>query len=1416
MGGSSKGGGGHTPHEAPDSLRSAQKLRAIGLISLGPIKGPANKWKDTYFDNTPIQNANGVDDNDAASFNFKNTEIQYNLGYQDQKPLEGFEASEREVSVGAEVKQQHPITRSVIDPDVTRLRLTIGINALISQNDQGDTNGTSVDFQILINNTPRGTYQIEGKSSSRFYRSYVIDDLPPRPFTVTVKRVTADSKSQRLQNGTHWVSYTEIIDTKLSYPNMAIVGIKTDSRYNPNFPNINFLLYGRIIKIPTTYDPEARTYAPGLWRGDFKMGWTNNPAWIFYDLITDKLAGLGERIGDFGIDKFMLYEIAKYCDELVDDGYGGKEPRMVSNLWITEQRDAYNVISDMASVFRAIAVWDGTQFTAIQDRPTDPVCLYSQSNVVDGKFSRQYTAGKAIFTAVEVEYADERNLYQKAIEYVADDSMIARYGYNVKKMTAYGCTSRGQAHRYGKWVLETSRLEQCTITFAVGRQGLMHLPGDIIEVADNNYAGKVLGGRVVAINGKKVTLDQPVEIKGESYLNYITTDGLTKIKIKSVDKSNPAIVELDSVPQGLSIFDNWVLKSGVVSTQLYRALGITENDDGSYTITALQHEPQKEGIVDGSASFMPSVTTSHGAGVNKPANADISFGDGGVKLTWTTPTNQGAVKYDVKLYRNGNLYSTHLDLDSPEISFDNLPSGSYTVEIRGKNGLGQLSDPVTRTFEINLNIPRFVTKSLLFAIELDWDLPKTATVGNYTEVWRSATNDISKAVKVATLPYPQNNYVMSGVPLSAEYYFWLRCGDKNDNKGEFTAAVFGEADHNPNNLLNAIEGKITKSHLGQELINSIKTDINNAVGEEAKTRQTAVAGALAQIAAQAQSSGTAIKNLEKADQAQAETIKTVTAKAESALSGITAVRQAQAQSDKANAQQINALTAKVGNAESTVSQVSSAVAGLNGKVSSMHTIKTQAIAGGRTAVAGIALGANQEESSVIVMADKFGIVANANDGNVKPVFSVANGQVGIRGDLVVAGSVTRDKLSSGGGGNLLINPLFDNDAYGWRDAGVKGGDWSNCPNVNVVQRSRNDANTYHPKGLQNERWRLLTFSGTETQFNTLADRMPWVDVIRCMVSVVKDKWYIFSSYVGCHFCGGQLLVEKYSTDEKSYLGLIGSANVSSGNVTNPFPHFLDAPSGYFENGVAQNTPRAFVKFQAPETGKVMLIFRINRFVKNRTYSDAYMARPMLEECLATSTQPSPWQNAGVTEVHGGSIIANTIRGDHIQANQEIKAPRITGGVITGNTVNGATVNGATVNGGTVNGAVVSGGTVKGAIVEGGVIKGARLEAVTGKFSGTLEVNQLVGGNLCEVFIARVYKTISFYQSLINISAVPVKRIFFIVNSHKTFTVEANQSLKYLYTHHDENPPPEFFDISGGAPKICIAAYAISNTTTMSQ
>ena len=1298
MGGRSKGGGGHTPYEAPDSLKSAQKLRAIGLISLGPIKGTVNKWKTTYFDNTPIQNENGKDDNDTDSFNFKNTEIQFTLGTQDQLPLKGFEASEREVPVNAEVKHAHSLTKTVIDPDVSRLRLTLAVSALFSQNDQGDTHGTSVTFEVLINNLPRNTYTIEGKSSSRFFRSYIIENLPEVPFTVTVKRVTEDSKSQRLQNETSWASYTEIIDTKLSYPNMALVGIKTDSRYNPNFPNINFLLHGRLVKIPSNYDPVARTYAAGIWKGDFKEDWTNNPAWVFYDLVTNKQIGLGERLGDFGVDKFQLYQIAQYCDQLVPDGYGGQEPRMTANLWITDQRSAYEVLSDMASVFRAMVIWNGQQMTAMQDRPADPVCTYTQSNVIDGKFSRQYVAQKAIYTAVEVEYADKRNMYQKAIEYVADDDLIRRYGYNVKKITAFACTSRGQAHRYGKWVLETSRLEQCTITFSVGREGMMHLPGDIIEVADNRYANTNLGGRVLSINGKMVTLDRPIDFAAGSYLGYLSAEGtaeIVRVKILSVDDKQR--INLEREPVGLVENANWTLHTAQVKTQLYRAIGIAENEDGSFAITALQHEPQKEVIVDNGANFEPRSTTTYTVGPKSISHLGMSMTEGGITFTWEQPTSLDVVTYDIKLYKDGKLYRTYFDLKTTSITFENLPNGSYVAEIRAKNQFGQYSDAVKKAFEVNLTIKNLRTKSMLFAIEVLWDLPELATVGNYTELWHATENNIQQATKLATLSYPMTSYVLGNVGLSEKHYFWARMSDKSGNKGEFTEGVFGEADHNPDNLLNAIEGKITKSHLGQELINSLKNDVDSAVSEEAKARIAAVNNALQQINNQAATTGTAIQKLEKADKDRAETIKTVTAKAESALSGITAVRQAQANSDKVNAQQITALTARMGTAESSIANirtakadksevagiaqqslratwqadaqakadkaktdavaqskaeidvVSRAVAGVNSKLLATHTIKTQVVAGGRTAIAGIALGASSDgktaESSVIVMADKFGIVANANDSNVKQVFSVANGQVGIRGDLVVAGSVTRDKLSSGGGGNLLYNPILANNAHGFFENRGNG----NLETGDVTRISRYVSNSVVNDLLPTEN--VLVAEVYASSSLNKNDR--WWSPLIANVKVTKGRRYCFSAHTHAWRCGAQLLVEEMTSSWGFVRTIKSGALIGAQGIGNQ--------SGSFDGKSIDSGTRQHIFFTAPESGHVSLHVRLN--FTGYWEASCMIARLMLEECTDYATEPSPWQNAGVTEMHGGSIIANTIRGDHIQANQEIRSPIISGGEI---------------------------------------------------------------------------------------------------------------------------------------------------------
>ena len=1371
------GGGGHTPVEAKETSRSKQLVKIVEVISEGEVEGLADGMKSVYFDNTPVQNKDGA-------YNFNNVQLEGRVGSQVQDVIAGFNTSEKEVSVGTQVRKNLPITRTVTDSKVSRLRLTIGVQSLFSQAENGDTNGTTVELVITIGSQSYPV-SISGKYSSQYLQQHTFDDLPQVPFTVKVERVTEDSKSQRLQNNTVWSSYTEIIDTEFTYPNTALIGVKFDSEYFSNIPARTYDLLGLRVKVPSNYDTRTRKYT-GMWDGTFKTDWTDNPAWILYDVVTSKRYGLGNRLGDFGADKWALYQVSQYCDQLVPDGFGGQEPRFTCNAWLTEQRSAYDVINDICSIFRAMPVWNGQQLTVVMDRPSDPVWTYTNANVSKDGFSYTFSAKKARHNAIQVEYADKDNGYEKAIEYVSDDESIRRNGLNVKKITAFGCTSRGQAHRTGLWLLQTEKLETKTVSFVVGAEGLMHVPGDIIKVADTYYAGTNVGGRVLSVNGKKVTLDRGISVDGNSYFSYINAQAKHQdIKIVSV---NGAEVTLDQEPAGLEAYGVWSLSTQQVTSQLFKALSVKEESKGKYTITALQHEPQKEAIVDNGAKFEPKETTIRN--LSKVNGSNVNYGDDGINLTWDVLSSPNEIfTYEVKLYRGGALFRTYLDLKEPKLSLDNLPNGSYTAEIRARNQRGQLSDPVTRSFEINLNIPRFVTKSLLFAIELDWDLPKTFTSGFSTEIWRSNTNDISTAVKVATLPYPQSNYVINGVPLSTGYYFYLRGVDKQGNKGEFTEAVFGEADHNPDNLLNALEGKITKSQLGQELINSIKADINNAVGEEAKTRQTAVAGALAQIAAQAQSSGTAIKNLEKADQAQAETIKTVTAKAESALSGITAVRQAQAQSDKANAQQINALTAKVGNAESTVSQVSSAVAGLNGKVSSMHTIKTQAIAGGRTAVAGIALGANQEESSVIVMADKFGIVANANDGNVKPVFSVADGQVGIRGDLVVAGSVTRDKLSSGSGANLFYNPIFANPTNGVPDGWTASE--ANIPEDKRGERiCRQDEDYGLGKGgyLKNEnvlRWHNKITGNPNTRCGIYQN-----------VPVSADKWYMVSAYMGNHSC----------SKVEIYIDVRGKNGEWLLHKTD------EVSSDYGFRGI-NNAKRAFIKFKIPPNGVSVDVFFFFYDGNGANPNGAWMfvARPMLEECTEYTTQPSPWANAGLTEVHGGSIIANTIRGDHIQANQEIRAPRITGGVITGNTVNGATVNG-----GTVNGAVVSGGVVKGSTIEGGTIKGARLEAVTGKFTGALEVNQLVGGNLFETFIATAYKVGGDYQSHIKINPSPVKRIFFLLNSRISFVVEANNSYTYNYWSALTNSS-ELFDFGDGrTAKICINAYALSDTRTMFQ
>lgn len=1326
------GGGGHTPVEAKETSRSKQLVKIIDVISDGEVEGLAYGMKSVYFDNTPVQNKDG-------SYNFNNVQLEGRVGSQVQDVIAGFNTSEKEVSVGTQVRKNLPITRTVTDNKVSRLRLTIGVQSLFSQAENGDTSGTTVNLVITIGSQSYPV-SISGKYSSQYLQQHTFDNLPPVPFTVKVERVTEDSKSQRLQNNTVWSSYTEIIDTEFTYPNTALIGVKFDSEYFSNIPSRTYDLLGLRVKVPSNYDTRTRKYT-GMWDGTFKTDWTDNPAWILYDVVTSKRYGLGNRLGEFGADKWALYQISQYCDQLVPDGFGGQEPRFTCNAWLTEQRSAYDVINDICSIFRAMPVWNGQQLTVVMDRPSDPVWTYTNANVSEDGFSYTFSAKKARHNAIQVEYADKDNGYEKAIEYVSDDESIRRNGLNVKKITAFGCTSRGQAHRTGLWLLQTEKLETKTVSFVVGAEGLMHVPGDIIKVADTHYAGTNVGGRVLAVNGKKVTLDREISVNGNSYFSYINAQAKHQdIKIISV---KGAEVTLDQEPVGLETYGVWSLSTQQVTSQLFKALSVKEETKGKYTITALQHEPQKEAIVDNGAKFEPKATSI--LAVPQVSNIGVTVNpDGSVSFAGDVTGGNGVIKYDFRIYKDGALYDIRLGQASPNLNLDSLENGEYSVLIQVKNEKGQVLSERTQTFVIDKPpAPTGVrVTGGLGNITIEWDWINDATA---TEIFVSETDDIKTATRLTRVTAKMYSHEVGAKQVR---YYWLR-HTRGVNVGPFSqqSGLRGESAVDIDAELEVLNKK-----LSQNIVNEV---IDTALPA---------------------------RNLDL--------IKTVNGLNTGEYQG--------------HKQVYNTADGKLytWNGSRYLE---------NGIDASGIHIKTTQLVG-------------------TLQADQIG-------ANTIGAGALQAGAV--RAEHMAAGQITADKLAIGLSGNLFYNPIFANPIdgvpHGWvlseigltdsqkgerrcfqdPDYGLKKGGY--LPNENVVR--------FHNRRTNNSSTRTGIYQN---------------------VAVTANKWYIVSAYMGNQNC----------TKVEIYIDVRGRNGEHLLYKTTP-----SIPKN--KNFVGLNdAERAFIKFQVPPDGVSVDVFF---FFYDADGSNAYgcwmfVGRPMLEECTEYTTQPSTWQNSGVTAIHGGSIVTNSITTQQMAANSitanEIATGavaakhiavgsigadhiatrsltsdklnvsslsaissdigRINAGDITGVNIHGNNINGNNISGGSISGTTITGTTINGTDINGGTIRGARLEGVTGKFTGTLEVNQLVGGNLCEVFIARVYKTTGFYQAWINVSAAPVKRIFFIVNSHKTFTVEANQSHRYLYTHHGENTPPEFFDVGGGAPKICVTAYAVSNTTTMYQ
>ncbi|END5808328.1 host specificity protein J, partial [Salmonella enterica] len=686
----SKGGGkGHTPYEAPDSLKSVQQLSIIDAISEGPVQGPVNGLQSILINNTPLVNADG-------SYNIHGVTVVYRTGENEQAPMEGFEDSGAETLLGAEIKHDTPITRTITSKETDRLRFTFGTPYLQQSNDKGDREETELNLQIQIQRngnwvTEKDIY-IHGKTTSQFLASVVVGNLPPRPFNVRMVRVTPDSDTDQLQNKSLWSSYTEITDLKQAYPNTAVVGLLVDSeQFGSQQVTVNYHIYGLIVRVPSNYDPVTRTYT-GLWDGTFKPAYTNNPAWCLLDILTSPLYGLGRRIGVADVDKWALYAIAQYCDQPVPDGFGGTEPRMTLNAYMTSQRKAYDVLADFCSVMRCMPVWNGSRMTFVQDRPSDTAWTYTNSNVVGGRFKYSFSALKDRHNATEVRYTDPLNGWKTSTELVEDHDSQIRYGRNLLKMDAFGCTSRGQAHRAGLWVMMTELLETQTVDFSVGAEGLRHTPGDIIEVCDNDYAGVSVGGRIIDldISTRTLTLDREITLpeSGTATLNIVGPDG-KPFSAEIQSQPAPDQVVMKVLPEAVQRYSIWGLKQPSLKRRLFRCVRIKENDDGTYAITALQHVPEKESIVDNGAHFDPLPGTTNS--IIPPAVQHLTVSTDNdstlyqAKAKWDTPRVVKGVRFVVRLTTgNGKdddpvRLVTTATTSETEYAFHELPLGDYTL-----------------------------------------------------------------------------------------------------------------------------------------------------------------------------------------------------------------------------------------------------------------------------------------------------------------------------------------------------------------------------------------------------------------------------------------------------------------------------------------------------------------------------------------------------------------------------------------------------------------------------------------------------------------------------------------------------------------------------------------------------------------
>ncbi|AFM76175.1 host specificity protein J [Escherichia coli] len=822
-----------TPTEQPDDLQSVAKAKILVALGEGEFAGQLTA-KDIYLDGTPLENADG-------SQNFSGVAWEFRPGTQAQKYIQGIPGTENEISVGTEVSSTTGWTHTFTNTQLSAVRLRLKWPSLFKQEDDGDLVGYSINYAIDLQ-TDGGTWQtvlntsVTGKTTSGYERSHRID-LPQAgsTWTVRLRKLTADANSAKIGDTMTLQSYTEVIDAKLRYPNTALLYIEFDSsQFNGSIPQISCEPRGRVIRVPDTYDPETRTYS-GTWTGAFKWAWTDNPAWIFYDLVVSDRFGLGNRLTAANIDKWTLYQVAQYCDQPVPDGKGGSgtEPRYTCNVYVQERNDAYTVLRDFAAIFRGMTYWGGDQIVALADMPRDVDYSYTRANVVNGRFTYSGSTTKTRYTTALVSWSDPGNAYADAMEPVFEQDLVARFGTNQLEMTAIGCTRQSEANRKGRWGILTNNKDRI-VSFDVGLDGKIPQPGYIIAVADELLSGKVMGGRISAVNGRVITLDRDSAAAPGSRLMVNLPSGASQSRtIQSVN--GRAVTVTTAYSETPAVESVWIVESEELYAQQYRVISVTDNNDGTYSIAGALHDPDKYARIDtGAIIDQRPISVIPPGNQSPPANIAISsfsvvqqnISVETMRVSWDQAKN--AIAYEAQWRRNdGNWVNVPR---SSTTSFDvpGIYAGRYLVRVRAINaaeissGWGY-SEEKTLTGKVG-NPPKPVgfiaSENVVFGIELNWGFPANTEDTLKTEIQYSLTGSEDDAMLLADVPYPQRKYQQMG--LKAGQIFWYRAQlvDRTGNESGYTDWVRGQASIDVSDITDVILEEIKDSATFKDLIES--------------------------------------------------------------------------------------------------------------------------------------------------------------------------------------------------------------------------------------------------------------------------------------------------------------------------------------------------------------------------------------------------------------------------------------------------------------------------------------------------------------------------------------------------------------------------------------------------------------------